>query len=344
MLSLRYQFPTLPFKARKAESVNGFVARPGRLSTASSPPSIPTPVAGAARGPAPQLRPAASCAAHLRGPSPKRHGHALRRPPWAHADAHRCAWAGVIEAPRRARRHRLVGAAGEAGRAWWRYESCFKDYGAAMAVVGRIAEVLPVHLRQVARLGASERAGQVNSLPCIDAQSVRPGMAMFADDGGYDVVESVERSPSTRPSTTSTWSRRTTSSRTAWSPTTRSTVPRSRHPQHPRLRGRLSRRARRPARAELPLHADHPQRGERGRRQQPRAQVEVAVDRDRRGRPIKVRELRRTSTRRRATSSRRSSGSSTRGSRAPRSPSSTGRTRSRGCSRTCSCAPRSPTR
>jgi DNA helicase-2/ATP-dependent DNA helicase PcrA len=81
----------------------------------------------------------------------------------------------------------------KSGSTGWRYESCFKDYGAAMAVVGRIADVLPVHVRQVGRLGASEPAGRVNSLPCIDAQSVRPGMAMFGADGGYDVVETVER-------------------------------------------------------------------------------------------------------------------------------------------------------
>ena len=48
-------------------------------------------------------------------------------------------------------------------------------------------------------------------------------------------------------------------------------LPRRRHPQHPRLRGRLPRRARRQARAELPLDADDPRRGQRGDRQQPRA-------------------------------------------------------------------------
>ena len=81
----------------------------------------------------------------------------------------------------------------KAGSVGWRYESCFKDYGAATRTVNRIADVLPVHVRQVGRLGPSEVAGEVNSLPFIEAQSVRPGMAMFTDDGGYDVVETVER-------------------------------------------------------------------------------------------------------------------------------------------------------
>ena len=73
----------------------------------------------------------------------------------------------------------------KAGARGWRYESCFKDYGEAMRVVDRIASVLPVHVRQVGRLGSS-------SLPFTTAQSVRPGMVMYDDHGGYDVVESVE--------------------------------------------------------------------------------------------------------------------------------------------------------
>ena len=45
-------------------------------------------------------------------------------------------------------------------------------------------------------------------------------------------------------------------------------VPRRRHPQHPRLRERLPRRRDGPARAELPLDADDPRRGERADRPQ----------------------------------------------------------------------------
>ncbi len=54
--------------------------------------------------------------------------------------------------------------------------------------------------------------------------------------------------------------------------------------QHPELRGRLPRRPRRQARAELPLDADDPQRGERRHRAQPRPEAEVPVDRRRRRR------------------------------------------------------------
>ena len=56
-------------------------------------------------------------------------------------------------------------------------------------------------------------------------------------------------------------------------------VPRRRHPQHPRVRGRLPRRHGDRARAELPVDPDDPRRRQRGHRQQPDAQAEGAVDR-----------------------------------------------------------------
>jgi DNA helicase-2/ATP-dependent DNA helicase PcrA len=79
----------------------------------------------------------------------------------------------------------------------WRYESCFKDYETALEVVDRIGSVIDVVVRQVARLG-TPRSGARHALPLIHASAVRPGMAMFADDG-YDVVESVERVELDRP-------------------------------------------------------------------------------------------------------------------------------------------------
>jgi DNA helicase-2/ATP-dependent DNA helicase PcrA len=90
--------------------------------------------------------------------------------------------------------------AARSGSASWRYESCFKDYAAAIEVVQRIREVLPISVRQMARLGAQPLGGVgKNTLPFITAESIRPGMVMFTEDGGYDVVESVERVPLDRP-------------------------------------------------------------------------------------------------------------------------------------------------
>ena len=121
-------------------------------------------------------------------------------------------------------------------------------------------------------------------------------------------------------------------------------LPRRRHQQHPRLRGRLPGRDDGQARAELPLDADDPRRRQRGDRPQPRARSSSRCG------PSWARATRSrsasstTSTPRRGSSSARSSGWSTRASRSARSPASTGPTRSRGCSRTRSCGARSPTR
>ena len=68
----------------------------------------------------------------------------------------------------------------------WRYESVFKDFGRAASVVDTIRDAIPATVRPQARL-----AGK--SLPFMPAASVRPGMVMFDEEGGFDVVESVER-------------------------------------------------------------------------------------------------------------------------------------------------------
>jgi superfamily I DNA/RNA helicase len=83
----------------------------------------------------------------------------------------------------------------KSGSESWRYESCFKEYGDAIAVVERIRGALPVHVRLVARLGDGAAAEGRNALPFIPASSVRPNMVMFTADGGYDVVEKVEAVP-----------------------------------------------------------------------------------------------------------------------------------------------------
>ncbi|MBW3654071.1 MAG: ATP-binding domain-containing protein [Actinobacteria bacterium] len=76
----------------------------------------------------------------------------------------------------------------------WRYESCFQDAGRMLDVADRIGSVLDVTLHSVARLGGNDGAtAQGNSLPFTTASSVRPGMVMFDEHGGYDTVERVER-------------------------------------------------------------------------------------------------------------------------------------------------------
>ena len=80
----------------------------------------------------------------------------------------------------------------------WRVETCFKDFEAAARFADRVREHAEVSVRYAARLGAPV-AGMKTSLPFMTAASVRPGMAMFTEDGGYDIVESVERVELDRP-------------------------------------------------------------------------------------------------------------------------------------------------
>jgi DNA helicase-2/ATP-dependent DNA helicase PcrA len=68
----------------------------------------------------------------------------------------------------------------------WRYESCFADFGRAVETVERIRTAIPATIRPMARLGAK-------ALPFLPAASVRPGMVMFTEDGGFDVVAAVNR-------------------------------------------------------------------------------------------------------------------------------------------------------
>jgi DNA helicase-2/ATP-dependent DNA helicase PcrA len=75
----------------------------------------------------------------------------------------------------------------------WRYESCFSDFGAVTELIERIKDAVPISVRCVARLGAPTHDGRRNTtLPFLPAASVRPGMLMFTEDGGQDVVTSVE--------------------------------------------------------------------------------------------------------------------------------------------------------
>jgi hypothetical protein len=78
------------------------------------------------------------------------------------------------------------------GKQGWRSETYFRDVKSAMELVDRISAVGDMSVRRVARLGAPEK-GSANSLPFMHASSVRPGMSMFTEDGGYDLVQTVER-------------------------------------------------------------------------------------------------------------------------------------------------------
>ena len=80
----------------------------------------------------------------------------------------------------------------------WKVETCFKRFDDAVRFADRVREHVEASVRYTARLGA-RLPGHGSSLPFMPASSVRPGMVMFTEDGGYDVVERVERVPLERP-------------------------------------------------------------------------------------------------------------------------------------------------
>lgn len=79
----------------------------------------------------------------------------------------------------------------------WRFETAYKNYGALLDVIRHLQEIFPAaYLVQTARLGGKKiRPKDGNSLPFLPAGSVRPGMALFDEEGGFDVVDTIERIP-----------------------------------------------------------------------------------------------------------------------------------------------------
>ncbi|HEX4895355.1 MAG TPA: UvrD-helicase domain-containing protein [Solimonas sp.] len=76
--------------------------------------------------------------------------------------------------------------AAKAGSASWRFETCRREFGELMAIAERAARLLGGQLVLSGRLGP-------RSLPFIRTAAIRPGMVMYAQGGGLDVVEEVHR-------------------------------------------------------------------------------------------------------------------------------------------------------
>ena len=88
----------------------------------------------------------------------------------------------------------------KAGSKSWRFETVLKDLGEAVRLAGDIDAALGVDVCFLGRFGEKQSGRMVgNSLPSVPAGSVRPGMTMFTESGGYDSVESVERVQLDRP-------------------------------------------------------------------------------------------------------------------------------------------------
>ncbi len=82
----------------------------------------------------------------------------------------------------------------------WRFAAASEDMATVAQLATRISAVLgDVSIYPRARLGRDPARPAADSLRFTPASSVRPGMAMFDGEGGYDVVETVKRVSLNRP-------------------------------------------------------------------------------------------------------------------------------------------------
>ena len=81
------------------------------------------------------------------------------------------------------------------GNGSWRFETSRKDFGEVMRLAEQIRALLDAEIALTACLGGSGagRGELVTSLPFTPAASLLPGMVMFDEQGGLDVIEDIER-------------------------------------------------------------------------------------------------------------------------------------------------------
>jgi superfamily I DNA/RNA helicase len=194
-LSLRYQLPTLPFVARRGGKAHGLVADQALIDRVFA--SVDTDAGGR------RLVVDAGLSEDFPHHVPQSH-EGRRRNVVITLCAQNRSGTPMHAIAIGGRDPEVAAALQEAGLSVrlarpgstaWRYESAFKDYAAVEEVLRRIESVVDVTVRRTARLGRGESGGSGGSLPFVPASAVRPGMAMFTGDGGFDVVESVERVP-----------------------------------------------------------------------------------------------------------------------------------------------------
>ncbi len=82
----------------------------------------------------------------------------------------------------------------------WTYDTLNKNMAVLIERAEQICRVIDADIIFNARLGKNgSDINENKSLPFLPAASVRPGMVMFDDNGGYDVVERVEEIPLDAP-------------------------------------------------------------------------------------------------------------------------------------------------
>ncbi len=193
-LSLRYAIPTLPFTPRKGGSRNGLVHDERYIKrvfetfdTASSAERLLRDLGLSLN--APHHRP------RSRNSSRRNVVVTLCGDSRGRTPMHRISIVGNDEAGRtELSALGLSVRSAKAGSASWRFETASADFGAIAATVETIGSTMPINIFRVARLGAQAgEAAETNSLPFTPAAFLRPGMALFDEHGGYDIVAKVER-------------------------------------------------------------------------------------------------------------------------------------------------------
>ena len=86
----------------------------------------------------------------------------------------------------------------KSGSKSWRYETAFADYASVQSMIKDLCILFPnAHVVETARLGGNKKnIKDHNSLPFLPAASVLPGMALFSENGDYELVEKIERTES----------------------------------------------------------------------------------------------------------------------------------------------------
>ena len=87
------------------------------------------------------------------------------------------------------------------GNGSWRFETSRKDLGEVMRLAEKIRDEMDAEIALAACLGGSGsgRGELVTSLPFTPAASLLPGMVMFDEHGGLDVIEEIGRDMSMQP-------------------------------------------------------------------------------------------------------------------------------------------------
>ena len=195
ILSLQYQIPTLPFVPRRGRGTNGLVHDKNYIDR------VFAAVIGLEGGERllvdrhlsidhPHYRP------RSRNSSRRRVVIVLCGDRRGAASMHRISIAGNDEAGSAALKSIGLSIRPAKFNGGWRFETSRKDFGELMLLTERIREVMDIEVAFTACLGGkgTGRGEFVTTLPFTPASSLLPGMVMFDEHGGLDVVEDVKRS------------------------------------------------------------------------------------------------------------------------------------------------------